>query len=145
MSACAPTADVSLQRGRLRNGPVADNRCPYYDDHLEKRTLRSCLEGQANILLRQRRLGVLGGLQIVELVQPHVLFERRFGGKAMQEHREPPGHTYGAPHATQRHLRIAIEVMGAPGMRWLTTGLSSPFVHRVVTTVVPLCVGPRTR
>ena len=23
-------------------------------------------------------------------------------------------------------------------------GLSSPFVHRVVTTVVPLCVGPRT-
>ena len=44
---------------------------------------------------------------------PHVLFERRFGGKAMQEHREPPGHTYGAPHATQRHLRVAIEVMGS--------------------------------
>src|SRR6516162_1832371 len=77
------------------------------------RTLRSCLEGQPNILLRQRRLGMLRGLQIVELVQPHALFERRFGGKAMQEHREPPGHTYGAPHATQRHLRIAIEVMSS--------------------------------
>ena len=33
----------------------------------------------------------------------------------------------------------------APGMRWSTIGLSSPFVHRVVTTVVPLRVGPRTR
>ena len=33
----------------------------------------------------------------------------------------------------------------APGMRWSAIGLSSPFVHRVVTTVALLCVGPRTR
>ena len=31
----------------------------------------------------------------------------------------------------------------APGMRWPTTSLSSPFVHRVVLPVVPLCVGRR--
>ena len=41
--------------------------------------------------------------------------------------------------------RIINQLKPAPGMRWLTTSLSSPFVHRVVTTVVPLCVGPRTR
>ena len=33
----------------------------------------------------------------------------------------------------------------APGMRWSAIGLSSPFVHRVVTTVALLCVRPRTR
>ena len=30
----------------------------------------------------------------------------------------------------------------APGMRWPTSGLHPPFVHLVVTSVVPLCVGP---
>ena len=44
-----------------------------------------------------------------------------------------------------RPCRNINQLKPAPGMRWLTTSLSSPFVHRVVTTVVPLCVGPRTR
>ena len=33
----------------------------------------------------------------------------------------------------------------APGMRRPTSSLHPPFVHLVVTTVVPHCVGPRTR
>jgi hypothetical protein len=33
----------------------------------------------------------------------------------------------------------------APGMRCPMFGLHPPFVHLVATTVVPHCVGPRTR
>ena len=54
---------------------------------------------------------MLGGAQVVELVESHLFLERRLGGKAVQEHRQPPGHTCGGPHATQRHVGIAIEVM----------------------------------
>src|SRR5262245_28297652 len=33
----------------------------------------------------------------------------------------------------------------APGIRCLSSSLHPPFVHLVATTVVPHCVGPRTR
>ena len=69
---------INGAKGLLQQYLPQPNSCIRSKQYPGGRTLRSCLEGQPNILLRQRRLGVLGGLQIVELVQPHVLFERRF-------------------------------------------------------------------
>src|ERR1700730_1711463 len=53
----------------------------------------------------------LGGVQIIELINPHLFFEGCLRGKTVQEHCQPPGHARSAPDATQRHVRIAIEVM----------------------------------
>ena len=43
-----------------------------------------------------------------------------------------------------RPSRHVNQLKPAPGMRWPTTGLSSPFVHLVIASVIPHCVGPRT-
>src|SRR5579871_5049235 len=83
-------------------------------------TLRSCLERQPGILLRQRRLSVFGSAQIIELAQAHLFLEWRLVRRAVQEHRQPPRHAHGAPDATQRHVGVAIEIMvtaGATGDR----------------------------
>jgi hypothetical protein len=40
---------------------------------------------------------------------------------------------------------LVVQLKPAPGMRCLTTGLSSPFVHLVVTTMVRSESGLRTR
>jgi len=40
---------------------------------------------------------------------------------------------------------LVVQLKPAPGMRCLTTGLSSPFVHLVVTTMVRAESGLRTR
>src|SRR5262249_4751192 len=53
--------------------------------------------------------------KIVELVQPHLLFERGLAGKSVQQHRQPPGHARCAPHATQCHVGVAIEVVCLTG------------------------------
>ena len=45
---------------------------------------------QPDILLGERRLGMLGGEQIIELIEPHLLLERRLAGEAVQQHGEPP-------------------------------------------------------
>jgi hypothetical protein len=55
---------------------------------------------------------VLGGEQVIELVEPHLLLERRLVREAVQQHGQPPRHARGAPHPTQRGIGIAIEVMG---------------------------------
>ena len=39
----------------------------------------------------------------------------------------------------------ATQLKSAPDIRCLSSGLHPPFVHLVVTTVVPHCVGPWTR
>src|SRR5580692_3134652 len=72
----------------------------------------SRLERQTDILLRQRRLGMLGCAQIVELVESHPFLERRLVWEAVQQRRQPPGYAGGRPHAAQRHVRIALEVVG---------------------------------
>src|SRR6478752_732420 len=72
----------------------------------------SRLERQTDILLRQRRLSMLGSAQIVELVESHPFLERRFVREAVQQHRQPPGYAGGRPHPAQRHVGIALEAMG---------------------------------
>ena len=56
---------------------------------LRKKPL-SVLERQPDILLGKRCLGVFRGVQIVELIKPHLFFERRLMRETMQQHRQPP-------------------------------------------------------
>jgi hypothetical protein len=79
--------------------------------HRRKSGPQSRFKRQSDILLRQRSLRVLGGVKIVELVQPHLFLERSLAGKAVQQHRQPPGHARGPPYAAQCHFGIAIEVV----------------------------------
>jgi hypothetical protein len=64
----------------------------------------SRLERQTDILLRQRRLGVLGPAQIVELVEPHPFLERCLIREAVEQHRQPPGYAGRRPHAAERRV-----------------------------------------
>jgi hypothetical protein len=65
----------------------AGNRSLSDNDDDKKLTFQSCFKRQPYILLRQRCLRMLGGTQIVELIEPHPFIERRLGGKAMKERR----------------------------------------------------------
>ena len=92
-----PKAGGDLAFGHASGGQpqqVAD-RCLLDAASRRRCTCQSFFKRQTDILLRQRRLGVLGGVQIIELVQPHLFLERRLTGKAVQEHRQPPGHARG--------------------------------------------------
>jgi len=50
------------------------------------RFVRLIFERQTAILLGERRLGMFGCQQIIELIEPHLFLERRFAGKAVQQH-----------------------------------------------------------
>jgi hypothetical protein len=61
--------------------------------------LRSCFKRRPSILFRQRRLSMLRGGEIVELVFAYPLVKRCFIGKPVQQTGQPPGQALRAPYA----------------------------------------------
>src|ERR1700688_895782 len=90
---------------------------------------------------------------IAEYLQRSGRIEARTGLRMMPTFLDPPYHsvrrvfpsTAGRLAFQARPSRRITQLKPAPGIRRPTTGLFSPFVHLVATTVVPLCVGPRAR
>jgi hypothetical protein len=109
MSGLAPRADLrmsSLQVSDARSRPHLSSVPPacqlrtigvYLTMITRRRTFQSCFKRQSDILFRQRGLGMLRSVEIVELVLPRPLVERRFIWKAVQENRQPPGQARGTP------------------------------------------------
>src|ERR1700688_2495200 len=90
---------------------------------------------------------------IAEYLQRSGRIEARTGLRMMPTFLDPPYHsvrrvfpsTAGRLACQARPSQFVVQLKPAPGMRCLTTGLSSPFVHLVVTTMVRSESGLRTR
>jgi hypothetical protein len=88
------------------------------------------------------------GMQIeVHYVWPtQFLIDCAVGSKRLRNSsRDRPACTRRQAGLSDETFPLVVQLKPAPGRRWLTTGLSSPFVHLVVTTMVRSESGLRTR
>src|ERR1700722_12121556 len=84
-----------------------------------QRSFRS-FERQPRVLLRECHLGMVRAAQVFQLVFLGTLIELTRIGKAMQQGRQVPGDSDGAPDSPQRRVAIAVQKLpGTPGVKSL--------------------------